>query len=249
MGGLSLAGQRAVITGASRGIGREVAELLAGRNAEVIMLARSRSDLDDAAGEIVARGGSATGLVVDVNDDHALQGVFDGIGPVDILVNAAGVNRPKPFLDVNADDLDALINLNLRAMFRVSQLFVRNVVERAATGVIVNISSQMGHVGAPDRSLYCATKHGVEGLTKALAVELAPMRVRVVSVAPTFIETAMTRAFLADPDTHRSLVSKIPIGRLGTLAEVAEVVAFAVSPAASLVTGSSILVDGGWVAQ
>ncbi|MFN3002638.1 SDR family NAD(P)-dependent oxidoreductase [Mycolicibacterium wolinskyi] len=246
---LNLAGQRAVVTGASRGIGRAVAELLAVRNADVVLLARSRSDLEDVEREIAARGGRAKSLAVDINDDNALHGIFGSIGPVDILVNAAGVNRPKPFLDVSGDDLDALINLNLRAMFRVSQLFVRNVVERGSKGVIVNISSQMGHVGAPERSVYCATKHGVEGLTKALAIELAPKRVRVVSVAPTFIETAMTRTFLADPDTYRSLVSKIPIGRLGTLAEVAEAVAFAASPAAALVTGSSILVDGGWVAQ
>lgn len=248
-GGLSLTGKRAVVTGAGRGIGRAVAELLAARGAEVVLMARSQPELQEVAGGIVAAGGRAEAIVTDVVDDAALTAAFEQIGAADILVNSAGTNRPKSLLEITPDDLDVLIGLNLRAVFRVTQLFVAQAVRRNAHGVIVNVSSQMGHVGAPDRSVYCATKHAVEGMTKALAVELAPQGIRVVSVAPTFVETAMTRPFLTNTIESAALLSKVPIGRFGTVSEVAEVVAFLSSPAAGLVTGSSVLVDGGWVAQ
>ncbi|MDV3127023.1 SDR family oxidoreductase [Mycobacterium sp. 21AC1] len=247
--GLSLAGKRAVVTGAGRGIGRAAAELLAARGAEVILLARSLPELQEVVAGIIAAGGRAEAIATDVVEDAALTAAFEKIGTADLLVNSAGTNRPKPFVDVTPDDLDTLIGLNLRAVFRVTQFFVRQALSRRAPGVIVNISSQMGHVGAPDRSVYCATKHAVEGMTKALAVELAPQGIRIVSVAPTFVETAMTRPFLTSPVESDALLAKVPIGRFGTVTEVAEVVAFLVSPAAALVTGSSVLVDGGWVAQ
>lgn len=246
---LHLTGKRAVVTGAGRGIGRAVAELLAARGATVVLLARSEPQLREVASTIEGGGGTAMTIPVDVNDDGALQAAFDAIGPADILVNSAGTNRPKPLLDITIDDLDVMIGLNLRAVFRATQLFVGHAVQSGKGGVIVNISSQMGHVGAPGRSVYCATKHGVEGLTKALAVELAPRGIRVVSVAPTFIETAMTRPFLQDPDASGELLAKVPLGRFGTVEEVAEAVAFLCSPAAGLITGSSVLTDGGWVAQ
>ncbi|WP_198670825.1 SDR family NAD(P)-dependent oxidoreductase [Mycolicibacterium smegmatis] len=249
MDSLNLSGKRAVIIGAGRGIGRAVAELLATRGADVVLLARSRAELQEVAAGIIAAGGGAEVITTDVVDDVSLIGAFEEIGDADILVNSAGTNRPRSFVDVTADDLDTLIGLNLRAVFRASQLFVQQALRRQAPGVIVNVSSQMGHVGAPDRTLYCATKHAVEGMTKALAVELAPQGIRVVSVAPTFVETAMTRPFLTDPAGSTALLSKLPIGRFGTVAEVAEVVAFLSSPAAGLVTGSSVLADGGWVAQ
>jgi NAD(P)-dependent dehydrogenase (short-subunit alcohol dehydrogenase family) len=245
---LSLAGRRAVVTGAGRGIGRAVAELLALRGADVTLLARNISELSDVADGIEHRGGNAVVMPVDVCDDGALDEAFARIGEADILVNAAGTNRPKALLDVTLDDLDTLLGLNVRAVFRVMQLFVRH---RTGSGaVIVNVSSQMGHVGAPDRSLYCATKHALEGMTKALAVELAPMGIRVVSVAPTFVETAMTRPYLQqDPAGAQLLLDRIPLGRFGTVEEVAETVAFACSPAAGMITGSSILADAGWVAR
>lgn len=215
----------------------------------MILLARSLPELEEVADGIIAAGGRAQPMMTDVVDDVALTDAFEKIGAADILVNSAGTNRPKSFVDVTPDDLDTLIGLNLRAVFRVTQLFVRQAVRRRVSGVIVNVSSQMGHVGAPDRTLYCATKHAVEGMTKALAVELAPQGIRVVTVAPTFIETAMTRPFLTDPAESGALLSKVPIGRFGTVSEVAEVVAFLSSPAAGLVTGSCVLADGGWVAQ
>lgn len=243
---LALTGRRAVITGAGRGIGRAVAELLAARGAEVVLLARSEPELCAVAEKIGRR---AEVVVVDVLDDDALQGAFERIGPADILVNSAGTNRPKPLPDITGDDLDVLLGLNIRATFRATQLFVAQAVARQADAVVVNVSSQMGHVGAPNRSLYCATKHAVEGMTKALAVELAPQGIRVVSVAPTFVETAMTRPFLQDPDASRALLDRIPLRRFGTVDEVAETVAFVCSSAAGLITGSSVLADGGWVAQ
>lgn len=246
---LSLAGRRAVVTGAGRGIGRGVAELLAARGAEVALLARSRDELSHVAGGIEVSGGHARVCVVDVLDDDALARTFDDLGDVDILVNAAGTNRPKLLVDITLDDIETLLALNVRATLRATQLFVRHVVARSAEGVVINISSQMGHVGAPQRSLYCATKHAVEGMTKALAVELAPHGVRVVSVAPTFVETAMTRPFLRDPGASQALLDRIPLGRFGMVEEVAEAVAFLCSPAAALITGSSVLTDGGWVAQ
>jgi len=246
---LALTGQRAVVTGAGRGIGRAVAELLAARGAEVALLARSADELQEVASGIEADGGRARVFVVDVLDDAALQRTFADIGEADILVNAAGTNRPKLLVDITLDDIETLLALNVRATLRTTQLFVRGALDRSAPAAVVNISSQMGHVGAPQRSLYCATKHAVEGMTKALAVELAPHGIRVVSVAPTFVETAMTRPFLQDRHAAQTLRDRIPLGRFGTVEEVAEAVAFLCSPAAGLITGSSVLTDGGWVAH
>ena len=248
-GALSLVGQRAVVTGAGRGIGRAAAEKLAARGAEVVLIARSPNEIEDLASAIILTGGRAHALPVDVTDDDALDRAFAELRHADILVNSAGTNRPKPLVDVTANDLDVLLDLNVRSVLRVTQLFVRQALARNAGGVIVNVSSQMGHVGAPNRTLYCATKHAVEGFTKALAVELATVGIRVVSVAPTFIETPMSEPFLADPQARASIVGKIPIGRVGGVDEVAELIAFLASPAATLVTGSSVLADGGWVAQ
>ncbi|MGH3645403.1 MAG: SDR family NAD(P)-dependent oxidoreductase [Mycobacterium sp.] len=247
--GLSLEGRRAIVTGAGRGIGRAVAELLARRGAEVVLLARSRGELDDVAAVIAEGDGRAAVIAVDVLDDPSLQRAFEAAGPADILVNSAGANRPKPLSEITLDDLDLLLGLNVRAVFRATQSFAAQAMRRNVPAVVVNVSSQMGHVGAPSRSLYCATKHAVEGMTKALAVELAPHGIRVVSVAPTFVETALTRPFLQDPAASQALLDKLPLGRFGTVDEVAEAVAFVCSPAASLITGSSVLTDGGWVAQ
>ncbi|WP_084508762.1 SDR family NAD(P)-dependent oxidoreductase [Nocardia pseudovaccinii] len=246
---LSFSGRRAVVTGAGRGIGRAAAEKLAARGAEVILIARTSNEIEELASVISGNGGRATALPVDITDDDALERAFTELGHADILVNSAGTNRPKPILDITADDLDALLDLNVRSVFRVTQLFVRQALAHSAPSVIVNVSSQMGHIGSPNRTLYCATKHAIEGLTKALALELAPAGIRVVSVAPTFIETPLTRPFLDDPRTRELLIDRIPLGRIGTVDEVAEVIAFVAAPAAALITGSSVLTDGGWVAQ
>lgn len=244
----SLAGRRALVTGAGRGIGRAVAGALAQRGAHVVLLARSRDELEEVARTIRDGGGEASIVPADLTDDAARATALNAAGGADILVNCAGTNRPGPFAEVTERDLDDLIALNLRSLFLTTQHFVRSLLTRGLPGVVVNITSQMGHVGAPNRTVYCATKHAVEGLTKALAVELAERGIRVVSVAPTFVETAMTSSYLADPDFRGSVLAQIPRGKVGTPEEVAAVVAFAVSPAAELITGSSLLADGGWVA-
>jgi NAD(P)-dependent dehydrogenase (short-subunit alcohol dehydrogenase family) len=243
-----LDGKVALVTGAGRGLGRGIAMALAAAGADVILNSRSPVELDTVAGEIRAAGGSARPLPFDVTDQSAASAAFAGLKRLDILVNNAGVNRPQPFLEVDEASLDRMIALNVRALFLNAQAGARLMVE-AGSGVIVNMSSQMGHVGSElNRTVYVMTKHAVEGLTKAMAVELAPKGVRVVSIAPTFIKTPLTTPFFDDPKFNKWVHDRIPLGRLGTIDEVANAVVFLASPAAGLVTGSSLLVDGGWTA-
>jgi len=243
-----LDGKTALVTGAGRGIGRATALALAAAGAELILVSRTPSELDEVAGEIASGGGKAQALPFDVTDSAAVRDAFAALGRLDILVNNAGLNRPQPFLEVDEATLDLLLGLNVRAAFLVAQAAARLMVARGG-GVIINMSSQMGHVGSElNRTAYVMTKHAVEGLTKAMAVELAPKGVRVVSIAPTFITTPLTRPFFDDPVFKKWVLDRIPLGRLGTVEEVAQAVVFLASPAAALVTGSSLLVDGGWTA-
>jgi NAD(P)-dependent dehydrogenase (short-subunit alcohol dehydrogenase family) len=243
-----LDGKVALVTGAGRGLGRGIALALAGAGAELILNSRSPAELDEVAAEIAAAGGEASLLPFDVTDPAAMRAAFTGLKHLDILVNNAGVNRPQPFLEVDEATLDRMIALNVRALFLIAQAGARLMVE-AGSGVIVNMSSQMGHVGSElNRTVYVMTKHAVEGLTKSMAAELAPKGVRVVSIAPTFIMTPLTKPFFDDPKFSKWVHDRIPRGRLGTIDEVAQAVVFLASPAAGLVTGSSLLVDGGWTA-
>ena len=187
--------------------------------------------------------------VCDVTDSRQVEEAVDFLEQVDILVNNAGTNVPEPFLEVSEDNLDRMLAVNVKGVFLVAQAAARRMVERGEGGSIINISSQMGHVGAPRRTVYCATKHAVEGLTKAMAVELAPHKVRVNSVAPTFVETPMTKPLLEDETFREDTLSRIPLGRLGRVEDVTGAVLFLASPAAGLITGASLLVDGGWTAQ
>ncbi|MBV8779005.1 MAG: glucose 1-dehydrogenase [Alphaproteobacteria bacterium] len=244
-----LDGKIALVTGAGRGLGRGIALAFAAAGAELLLNSRSPAELDAVAAEIAAAGGKARPLPFDVTDAAALRTAFAGLNRLDILVNNAGVNRPQPFLDVDDATLDRLIDLNIRALFRASQQAARLMVAGGRGGVIVNMSSQMGHVGSErDRTVYVMTKHAVEGLTKASAVELAPHNIRVVTIAPTFIETPLTKPFFDDPPTRKWILDRIPLGRAGTVEDVANAVVFLASPAAALVTGSSLLADGGWTA-
>lgn len=240
-----LEGQVAVVTGAGRGIGRACAEALAEAGARVVAVARTESDL-----EVVAQHGSQRiePLVADVTSDALLERIEATEG-LSILVNNAGSNRPQPFVDVDRESLDFVIDLNVRAAFLVAQAAARAMLAQNIRGSIVNMSSQMGHVGSPQRSVYCMTKHAVEGLTKALAVELAEHGIRVNSVAPTFIETAMTRPMLADPGFREFILDMIPLREFGTVDDVVAAVMFLVSPGARMVTGHSLKVDGGWTAR
>ena len=250
---IRLDGKTALVTGAGRGIGRAVSLALATAGAELILVSRTPSELDQVAGEIARGGGKARALPFDVTRSDAVRDAFAGLGRLDILVNNAGLNRPQPFLEVDEPTLDLLLGLNVRAAFLIAQAAARLMVapngEKGGGGVIINMSSQMGHVGSDlNRTVYVMTKHAIEGLTKAMAVELAPKGVRVVSIAPTFVTTPLTKPFFDDPVFRKWVLDRIPLGRLGTVGEVAQAVVFLASPAAALVTGSSLLLDGGWTA-
>jgi NAD(P)-dependent dehydrogenase (short-subunit alcohol dehydrogenase family) len=244
-----LDGKRALVTGAGRGIGLAAAAALAGAGAHVTLVARSAPEIEQAAAAIHATGGAASALVLDVLDIAAAEHAIAAAEPFDILVNNAGTNRPKPFIDVTHDDFDAVMDLNLRAAFFVAQAVSRRLVEAGRPGSIINISSQMGHVGAANRTIYCASKWALEGLTKAMAVELAPQGIRVNTIGPTFIETPLTRPFFEDAAFKASVLTKIKLGRLGQVEDLMGAILFLAGDASALMTGSALVVDGGWTAD
>ena len=244
-----LDGKRALVTGAGRGIGLAAAGALADAGAHVTLAARTASDIEAAAAATRARGQKAEALVLDVTDLAAVQAAIARAAPFNILVNNAGTNRPKPLLDVSIDDFDAIMGLNVRAAYFVAQAVARRLIEAEQPGSIVNISSQMGHVGAAQRTVYCASKHAMEGFTKAMAIELAPHNIRVNSLGPTFLETPLTRPFFENAAFKAEVLSKIKLGRLGQLADITGAIVFLASDASSLMTGSALVVDGGWTAE
>ena len=248
-----LDGRTAFITGAGRGLGRACAVAFGEAGAEVWLAARTQDEVEAAATEIRAAGGKATAVALDVTDSAQLRTAIGAMPVLDVLVNNAGFNIPEPFVEVSEAHLDSLLALNVRAAFLAAQAAAKKMLEapdrRSRGGAIVNMSSQMGHVGALNRTVYCMTKHALEGLTKAMALELAPHGIRVVSVAPTFIETPLTRPMMARPEFAQWVKERIPAGRVGQPEEVAAAVVFAASPAAALITGTSLVVDGGWTAQ
>ena len=248
-----LDGRTALVTGAGRGIGRACAIALSQAGAEVWLVARTKDEVEKGAAEIRAAGGRAHAVVCDVTRSDALRKVFSGVEVLDILVNNAGSNIPEPFVEVTEEHLDRILDLNVRSAFLAAQAAAKKMLEhperKARGGAIINMSSQMGHVGAVNRSVYCMTKHGLEGLTKAMALELIAHNIRVVSIAPTFVETPLVKEFLQRPGFSQWVHERLPAGRVGRVEEVAGTVVFAASPAASLVTGTSLVVDGGWTAQ
>ena len=243
----------AFVAGAGRGIGRASAIALAQAGAEVWLAARTRSEIEATATEIKANGGKAHAVVCDVTDTAATSKVIAALPALDILVNNAGTNIPELFVNVSEANLDKVLNLNIRAMFTTAQAAVKKMLEhpeRKTRGAsVINITSQMGHVGAPTRTVYCLTKHAIEGFTKALAVELAPQNIRVNSIAPTLLETPLTAPMFAKPEFAKWVMDRIPLGRLGQLDEVAASVVYVASAAAALMTGTSLVIDGGWTAQ
>lgn len=240
-----LSNKTALITGAGKGIGKACVDAFIHAGASVIAVARTASDLD----ELSARfGDRLIPWVMDATSDEFLEQIAQH-PQIDILINNLGTNKPQSLLDLTDEALDTMLDLNLRTLFRVTRSVVRSMQHRNIGGSIVNIGSQMGHIGSPNRSVYCATKHGVEGLTKALGVELAPLGIRVNSIAPTFIETPMTAPMLNDPDFNQFVLDRIPLGRVGQVEEVANAAVFLASRASSLTTGSCLKVDGGWTAQ
>ncbi len=235
-----LDGRRALVTGASSGIGLGCAVALAGAGADVTCVARRAGPLEDIARQI---GGRA--VPCDITDLDALAGLFDA--PFDIVVNAAGLARHGPALDTAPDDFDAVMSINLRAAYFLSQAAARGMIAQGR-GSIIHMSSQMGHVGGPDRAVYCASKHAMEGMVKAMALEWGPHQVRINTICPTFIRTPLTEPTFADPDRRDWLMRNIALGRAGEVTDLMGAVVFLASDAAAMVTGTALKVDGGWTA-
>jgi NAD(P)-dependent dehydrogenase (short-subunit alcohol dehydrogenase family) len=245
---MRLDGRRALVTGAGRGIGLGAAAALAAAGAHVVLAARSAEEIEEAAAAIRAEGGSAEALPLDLADIAGAAPRIAAAGPFHALVNNAGTNRPAPFTEVTPEDFDSVMGLNVRAAFFAAQAVARGMVEAGIAGAIVHVSSQMGHVGGARRSVYCASKWAIEGIARAMAIDLAPHGIRVNTLCPTFIETPMTRPFLADAAFKASVLQKIRLGRLGQVEDLMGAIVFLCSDAAALMTGSSLLVDGGWTA-
>lgn len=245
----NLAGKRALITGASRGIGLAAAQALAAFGAHVTLIARPSKDLHAAVADLVAAGHSADALELDVNDTARAKELIAARPAYDILVNNAGINYPVTFLDVTEAQYDAIMTLNVRSLYFIAQTVAAQLVAAGKPGSIINISSQMGHVGAAIRTVYCASKWAVEGLTKAMSVDLAPHAIRVNTIGPTFVETPLTRPYLADEAFKRQVLSKIKLGRVGNVGDLTGAIVFLASDASSLMTGASIVIDGGWTAD
>lgn len=245
---LRVDGMSALVTGASRGIGLAAAMALAQAGAHVTLVARSEGEIEVAATAIVAAGGQACARKLDVTESTNVTRFVAVHGPFDILVNNAGTNRPSLITDMSDADYDAVMDLNVKATMFVTREVARALISAGKPGSIITISSQMGHVGGPKRSLYCATKHAIEGMTKALAWELGPKGIRVNTVCPTFIETAMTEKMFADATFREYVESRIALGRVGRLEDIMGAVVFLASPASAMVTGSALMVDGGWTA-
>lgn len=244
-----LDGRRALVTGAGRGLGLACAAALAEAGAEVWLAARSAQEIEAVAAALRDRGDRAHALVLDVTDSEAVATAVAAHGPFQVLVNNAGTNRPKPFDEVSEDDVDALLSLNVKAAFFVARAVARGLKAADQAGSIVMMSSQMGHVGGTNRSIYCASKHALEGMSKALALELGPHGIRVNTLCPTFIDTPMTHDWLASPAFRDQVLTKIPLGRVGRACDVMGAVLFLAGDASSLVTGSALMVDGGWTAS
>jgi NAD(P)-dependent dehydrogenase (short-subunit alcohol dehydrogenase family) len=244
-----LDGRRALVTGGGRGIGLALAAALAQAGAHVVLAARTAAQIEAAGAAIRADGGSAEALVLDVTDLPAARAAIAAQPTFDILVNNAGTNRPRDFLEVTEDDYDTIATLNLRAAFFVAQAVARGMVVAGRKGSIIHISSQMGHIGGARRTVYCTTKHGIEGLTKAMAIDLAPHGIRVNSIGPTYIETPLTAPFWQDKAFLADTLRRIKLGRLGQVEDLMGAAVYLASDAAALVTGTCIVIDGGYTAE
>ncbi|UKY38904.1 SDR family NAD(P)-dependent oxidoreductase [Pantoea dispersa] len=244
----SLHGKRALVTGGSKGLGFACAVALAEAGADVWIAARHHSDLAAAAELAAAEQLTLQPLTLDITDTQRVEAVLNSLPAMDILVNSAGLARHQPFLTVSEENFDAVMTLNLRATFFLSQRVARRMRDEGRAGSIIHLSSQMGHVGGPERSVYCASKFALEGLTRTMALELGKAGIRVNTLCPTFIETDLSRQALRDEEFRRYVMSNIKLPRLGRVEDVMGPVVFLASDAAAMITGSAMMVDGGWTA-
>ena len=244
-----LDGRQALVTGASSGIGFAAAVALAEAGAEVTMAARREGPLQKAVDEVTAAGFRARALPLDITDLAATEAAVAAEGPFDVLVNAAGLARHAPALETTPADYDAVADVNLRAAYFLTRAVARRLIDAGRPGSLINVSSQMGHVGGIDRSVYCATKHALEGMTKAMAIEWGPRGIRVNTLCPTFIRTPLAEPTLAIPERRRWIEEKIKLGRVGEVEDIMGAVVFLASDASALMTGAALLIDGGWTAD
>jgi NAD(P)-dependent dehydrogenase (short-subunit alcohol dehydrogenase family) len=246
---INLKNKYALVTGAGKGLGRACSIALAEAGATIIALSRTQSDLNKLEKEIKKIKGKIIKVHCDVINYSDLQLQLSKIKTIDVLVNNAGTNIPEPFDKVKQESMDYLINLNLKAAFNVAQTVVKKMLKNKKGGSIINMSSQLGHVGMAGRSVYNMTKFGIEGLTKGMGVELAKNNIRVNTVAPTFVETPMVKKFFKNKKFKKEALANIPMGKAATESDVATAVCFLASSASSMITGTSIVVDGGWTAK
>ncbi|WP_170343345.1 SDR family NAD(P)-dependent oxidoreductase [Ruegeria arenilitoris] len=244
----SLSGKTALVTGASSGIGLGCAVALAEAGAHVVCAARGAERLNEAVSALQAQGWSAEGRVLDQGDLTALQALFDGRA-FDVVVNSAGTARHGPAVETTPEDFNAVMNVNLRSAYFLSAYAAKALMATGRPGSIIHISSQMGHVGGIDRALYCATKHGLEGMVKAMAIEWGKQGVRINTVCPTFIRTPLTQSTFDNPERAAWIMDKIKLNRVGEVEDIMGAVLYLASDASGLVTGTSMLIDGGWTAD
>ncbi|MEY2990936.1 MAG: hypothetical protein RI946_330 [Pseudomonadota bacterium] len=244
-----LDGKRALVAGASSGIGLAAAVALAEHGAEVVLAARRAEKLADIVAALRDRGWSAQAMTLDITDVEATRTALGAQDPFDIMVNSAGAARHSKAIDTTPQDFDAVMDINLRGAYFLTQAVAKGMLAAGKTGSLINISSQMGHVGGLDRAVYCASKFAVEGFTKAMALEFGPAKIRVNTICPTFILTDLTRPTFDDPEKRAWVLNKIKLGRAGEVEDLMGAVVYLASDASSLVTGTAMMVDGGWTAD
>ena len=243
-----LDGRRALVTGGSRGIGFAGAVALAEAGAHVVMTSRTPDEIEAAAAQIRNAGFSAEGVAIDVADVAAVRALVREQDAFHILLNNAGLTRHSSMLETTVEDYDAVMDVNVKGAYFVAQAVAGRMVADGIKGSIIHTSSQMGHIGGIDRAVYCATKHALEGLTKAMAIEFGPRGIRINTLAPTFIRTPLAELTLKDPERRAWVESKIKLGRLGELEDIMGPILFLASDASAMMTGTSLLIDGGWTA-
>ena len=244
-----LDGRNALVTGAGRGIGMGASIALAEAGANVTLVSRTENELKSLSDYLNNEGHNTSFVPLDVNNESDVKNLIENSDPFEILVNNAGTNRPAKLVDTKIEDFDYVMSLNVRSVVSLTKVVVDKMIKNKVKGSIINVSSQMGHVGGPNRTTYCSSKFAIEGFTKSLAIELALDGIRVNTVCPTFIQTPMTEPFLKDDEFKKATIGMIPLGRLGEIKDIMGPFVFLASDASSLMTGSSVLVDGGWTAR